>query len=251
MTSNFLRYSRYYDLLYKEKNYKAEADYVLEQLRPCLSDGAQLLELGCGTGGHAEPFCNAGYRVTGIDRSADMIEQAMQKEIPGFTALVTDITSFNTPQRYEAAFSLFHVIGYLTTNADLAACFKTTFEHLKPGGVFCFDCWYGPAVLHELPGTRIKKLYDEGLELIRTATPVLHVEQNVVEVQYDIQVNHLQSGQSETLQETHFMRYFTIPEIYWIAEQAGFTVLKTEEFLTSGNAGLNTWNLFVMLQKRM
>lgn len=249
MTTNFLRYSRYYDLLYKGKNYKAETDYVLEQLRPYLSDGAHLLELGCGTGGHAESFCNAGYQVTGIDRSADMIEQAMQKKIPGFTSLVADITSFSTPQRYEAAFSLFHVVGYLTTNAALSACFKATFEHLKPGGVFCFDCWYGPGVLHELPGPRVRKLYDEGLKLIRTATPMLHVEQNVVEVQYDVQVNHLQSGQSETLQETHFMRYFTIPEVHWIAEQAGFTVLKTEEFLTSATAGINTWNLFVMLQK--
>lgn len=249
LTSNFLRYSRYYDLFYRDKNYQAETDWVASQLRPYVPAGAQLLELGCGTGGHAEPFCRQGYRVTGIDRSADMIEQAKGKGITGFATQMADITSFSLPQQFDAAYSLFHVISYLATNAALASCFKATYDHLKPGGIFCFDCWYGPAVMHELPGTRVKKLYDGDLELVRTAEPVMHIEENVVEVRYDVQINHLQSGQSESVRETHHMRYFTIPEIYWIAAQTGFTVLKTGEFLTSEKTTLNTWNLFVMLQK--
>ncbi|MBE7170971.1 MAG: class I SAM-dependent methyltransferase [Williamsia sp.] len=250
MTSNFLRYSQYYDLFYKDKNYKAEADYVIEQLRPYLPVEADVLELGCGTGGHAEPFCQAGYRVTGIDRSEEMIRQAKEKRIPNFSTLLADITSFSLPQQFDGAFSLFHVISYLTTNAMLAACFKTVAYHLKPGGVFCFDCWYGPAVIHELPATRIRKIIHGELELTRTAKPVLHIEQNVVEVQYDIQIDHTGNKESEGVQETHFMRYFTIPEIEWIAEQTGFKVLKAEEFMTSENTTLNTWNLFVLLQKK-
>lgn len=249
MTNNFLRYSRYYDLFYKDKNYKAEAEYVCNQLQPYLPAQAQLLELGCGTGGHAAPICQAGYQVTGIDRSAHMLEQAESKKIEGFSTLLSDITSFSLPRQYDGAYSLFHVISYLTTNKSLSSCFKTVYDHLKAGGVFCFDCWYGPAVMHELPGTRVRKLMDGELELTRTATPVMHIEKNVVEVQYDLQINHPDKSAPEMVQETHFMRYFTIPEIEWIAAQAGFTIVRTGEFMTSQKTSLNTWNLFVVLQK--
>ena len=249
MTTNFLRYSRYYDLFYKDKNYQAEADYVRRQLNPYIPEGACLLELGCGTGGHAAPICQAGYQVTGIDRSAYMLEQAEAKKIPGFNTLLADITSFSLPRQYDGAYSLFHVVSYLTTNASLSACFQTVHDHLKPGGVFCFDCWYGPAVLHELPGMRVRKLVEGELELTRTATPVLHIGRNVVEVKYDLEINAAQEGAPETVQETHFMRYFTIPEIEWIASQTGFAIVKAEEFMTSEKPGLNSWNLFVVLQK--
>lgn len=249
MTTNFLRYSQYYDLFYKEKNYIAEFQYIRKQLSTYIPDGAHLLELGCGTGKHAEHFCSAGYTVTGIDSSTEMIEQARSKQISGFSAIHNNITSYTIAEKFDAAFSLFHVISYLTTNAELSACFTRTFDHIKPGGIFCFDCWYGPAVLHELPATRVKKLYDHDLELTRVARPVIDIEKNVVQVAYEITVNDTKSGMLNTVKEDHFMRYFTIPEIQWIAEHAGFTMLKAEEYMTSGKTSLNTWNLFVMLQK--
>ncbi len=249
MTPNFLLYSRYYDLFYKDKNYAAEVQYVQNHLKPYVAPGAHLLELGCGTGRHAAYFCRAGYTVTGIDSSADMIAEANRKQIPAFRTVEGNITSFSVREQFDAAYSLFHVIGYLTSNTELAACFKKIYEHLKPGGVFCFDCWYGPAVLHELPDTRIKKLYDQDTELTRIAKPVIDIEKNVVHVHYDIRIENTATGEVHGLKEDHFMRYFTIPEIRWIAEQAGFTVLCTEEFMTSEKTTLSTWNLFVLLQK--
>ena len=249
MNNPFSLYSRYYDLFYKDKNYAAESEFVQNQLRPYIAPQAHLLELGCGTGRHAEHFCRAGYTVTGIDRSADMIREAGNKHIPGFHTQQSLISNFSLPHQFDAAFSLFHVVSYLTTNHELAACFQHTFRHLKPGGIFCFDCWYGPAVLHELPEIRIKKLYDHDLALTRTATPAIDIENNTVHVSYNVSIENKKTGELDRLNEDHLMRYFTIPEIRWMAGMAGFTVLKTEEFMTSGKTTLNTWNLFVMLQK--
>ena len=36
--------------------------------------------------------------------------------------------------------------------------FKTVNKHLKNGGIFIFDFWYGPAVLRDLPTKRVKKV---------------------------------------------------------------------------------------------
>ena len=250
MTNHFLHSGAYYDIFYRDKDYQAEFQYIQEQLQPYVKAGAQLLELGCGTGKHAEHFCRAGYSVTGIDSSPEMIEQAEQRNITGFTPVCADIASFSTPAKeYDAAFSLFHVISYLTANVQLAACFSRTFEALLPGGIFCFDCWYGPAVLHELPGTRIKKVVENGLELTRTARPVIHLDDNVVQVQYEFNITDALGSHADAVHEHHYMRYFTIPEIQWIADGAGFTLLKAVEFMTSEKTTLNTWNLFVVLQK--
>ena len=49
---NFRRYSAYYDLLYRDKDYAAEAEYVARLIRSTLPEARRILELGSGTGRH-------------------------------------------------------------------------------------------------------------------------------------------------------------------------------------------------------
>ena len=58
-----------------------------------------------------------------------------------------------------------------STNADLLAAFATAREHLNPGGVFIFDCWYGPAVLAERPSVRIKRMEDGATSITENTIP--------------------------------------------------------------------------------
>ena len=51
--SVFGLYSRYYDLLYRNRDYAREAAFVAEQLESAGLSGRHILELGCGTGTHA------------------------------------------------------------------------------------------------------------------------------------------------------------------------------------------------------
>ena len=53
MNQVFDAYARYYDLLYCDKDYAAEAGYVANHIRKLLPHTTHILELGCGTGAHA------------------------------------------------------------------------------------------------------------------------------------------------------------------------------------------------------
>ncbi|HYO94889.1 MAG TPA: methyltransferase domain-containing protein [Polyangiaceae bacterium] len=247
--SVFGAYSRYYDLLYKDKDYAAEAAYVhglIERHRP---GSVSILDLGCGTGKHDFFLTRMGHELTGVDLSEEMLAVAAQEKAAfgGPQAAPTfvqgDVRSVRLGKTFGVVVSLFHVMSYQTRNEDLQQALTTIREHLKPGGLFLFDCWYGPAVLSDRPTVRIKRLEDENIQVTRLAEPVMHANENLVDVNYHVFIKDKQSGLVEELRETHTTRYFFSPEIYHFCEMAGLTVQEVRPFMAEGNPGFDSWNV--------
>ena len=71
------RHAPYYDRGRFTHHTVAEVDFLLDVLG--LPAGAAIADVGCGTGRHAIELATRGYRVTGIDISAQMLLQAMRK----------------------------------------------------------------------------------------------------------------------------------------------------------------------------
>jgi hypothetical protein len=122
-------------------------------------------------------------------------------------------------------------------------------KHLKSDGVFMFDIWYSPAVYHQKPETRIKRLEDHTIEIIRLAESKMELDKNVVEVNFDVIIKDKLTHTSESITEKHLMRHFSIPEIKILAAFAGFEVVLTEEFLTGNSPSEDTWGVFFILKK--
>ncbi|MEE9912515.1 MAG: class I SAM-dependent methyltransferase [Deltaproteobacteria bacterium] len=250
----FADYARYYDLLYRDKNYAAEADYVAGLIRKFQPSALTILELGSGTGIHASHLADKGFTVHGIERSPEMLARSRQltdkrndaDERLSFAA--GDIRHVRLKKQFNAVISLFHVISYQTTNEDVAAAFETARHHLKPGGIFIFDVWYGPAVLTERPDIRIKRIPDDNIEITRLAEPVLHPNENRVDVHYHIFVRDLATQAVTELNETHAMRYFFKPEMELWAIHSGFTILGMEEWFTAQTVGTSTWSVCFCMQ---
>src|SRR5262249_22801941 len=78
----FVLYSRYYVLLYRDKDYGAESDYLRSVLALHAPGARQLLDLGCGTGSHALALAARGFDVVGVDISEGMIARAQQRPKP-------------------------------------------------------------------------------------------------------------------------------------------------------------------------
>jgi SAM-dependent methyltransferase len=246
-SSVFNTYSRYYDLLYQDKNYIAEVDYIQGLLtRQGIAQGS-LLEFGSGTGIHGGMRAARGYHVHGIERSAEMLARAIVTE--GFSCQKDDICEVRLGRTFDAVLALFHVISYQITNADLVAVFTTAREHLKPGGVFIFDFWFSPAVYSQQPSVRVKRIEGKQLEITRIAEPEIYPNENRVDVNYTIFARDLLSGAIEMTSETHPMRHLSLPEIDLIASVSGFERIITEEFLSGKPAGEDTWGACVTLKR--
>ncbi len=252
--SAFAAYSRYYDLMYRDKNYATEAEYVSRLLRKHAPDAKVLLDIGCGTGAHARELAGDGYIVHGLDMSEGMLERAhaMRATLPSdlssrLTFTRGDARNFHLGRKFDAVVSLFHVMSYQTSNKDLLAAFASARKHLAAGGVFIFDCWYGPAVLTDRPRTITKDFHENSLTLSRLSEPVLDAERNVVEVHYTLRVAGDAAGAGaaggNTIRERHDMRYLFTPEVEMMLAANGLALLESREWMSDREPGFQSWNV--------
>ena len=246
-TEVFASYSQYYDLLYADKNYIAETKYVEELLLDYGISSGAILELGSGTGKHANLLAENGYDITGVERSGEMIEKAQKNE--KCTFLLGDILDIKLETRFDAALSLFHVVSYLTSNEQISQLFQNTSLHLRAGGLFIFDVWFTPSVAFHRPEVRVKRMADNEVEITRIAAPNILENENIVEVNYTIFSRNKHTGSITSFEELHPMRHFSTPEILLLARAHGFELLRSEEFLTGKAPSKDTWGVCYVLQK--
>jgi SAM-dependent methyltransferase len=251
---NFQKYSAYYDLLYADKDYAAEAGYVARMLRGANPTVRTVLELGSGTGRHGRLLAGMGFDIYGIERSPEMAAIARsdsQSESCGgsFTCEVGDLRIVRVGRRFDAVVSLFHVISYQTTNDDLGAAFRTAAEHLEKGGLFLFDVWHGPAVVATEPSIRKKEVAKGRYKVKRVAYPERDATAETVKVIYTLDCEDIESGERAQFQEEHVMRYLFPAEIEKFANEAGFTLITAEEFLTARTPSEETWGVAYLLKK--
>jgi SAM-dependent methyltransferase len=246
----FSDYAKYYNLLYRDKDYASETSYILSLLRQFQCGEGAILEFGSGTGRHAALLAEEGYSVCGVELSQEMLQQAQRLagNNPRLEFLQGDMREVRLEQRADAVISLFHVMSYQTSNSSLDECFRTFREHLKPRGLLIFDCWYGPCVLTERPATGVKRVFDDSTEVTRLVEPQLHPNENTVDVNYHIFVRDLPTGTVSEIRETHRMRYFFLPEIEMLLELHGFTLLRAEQWLTGRGLGCDTFGACFVAQ---
>lgn len=253
MNQVFDAYARYYDLLYQDKDYAAEAEYVSTHIRKHVPNAKKILDLGCGTGAHAEHLAKMGYKVHGIDLSETMLLRAEERKAqlsPEVAALISfscgDVRKVRINETYDVVISLFHVMSYQTTNADLEAAFETAASHLRPGGVFLFDYWYGPGVLMQTPDVRVKRLEDNYIKVVRIAEPELKENNNVVNVNYNIFIKSKIDGKIDQIHEVHKMRYLFLPELMVLANSRIWSEIICFGWMDFKNINKKFWSGFAV-----
>jgi len=249
LCTTFDSISKYYDLLYHDKDYSGEVLYILDLLKRLSFNGKEVLEFGSGTGQHGRLLAKNGLNILGVEMSSSMLTRSCNSD--GFTAVLGDARDFQSGKEFDLVLSLFHVVSYQTSDHDIESIFSNAARNLRPGGLFVFDCWFTPAVLYQHPETRIKRISDGSAEVTRIAEPEIFSAENIVKVNYTVFVRDLATDNISEFTETHNMRHFTAPELNRIAASVGFINVNTESFLDGKPPTINTWGVCFAYRKEI
>jgi SAM-dependent methyltransferase len=247
-------YAALYDLLYAEKDYEAECRLLDEIFSSWQGGVRSVLDLGCGTGGHAVRLAAKGYAVTGVDRSEAMLsaarrrgwEPGVARERPRFVR--ADLRALDLGESFDAVIAMFAALGYQASEADLAGALRSARSHLRDGGAFVFDGWWGPGVLATPPTDRTKTVERSGLRVVRHARPRLDPEAEVVHVRYTFE--RIEGARLvDRGEETHSVRFHFPDSLEQHLARAGFRLLRLGSFAEPSRAPTSgDWTYLALAQ---
>jgi ubiquinone/menaquinone biosynthesis C-methylase UbiE len=141
--------AKYYDAIYGAvgKDYPAEAREVRKFIQKYKqSEGNRLLDIGCGTGIHAN-LLSKYYQVEGLDIDPKMLSVA-RKNYPKIKFQQGDMVDFKLKSKFDIIVCLFSAVGYVKTKSRLQKTIKNMSQHLLPGGVLLVEPWFTPSQWH-------------------------------------------------------------------------------------------------------
>ena len=247
MNNLFQNSSKYYDLIYSDKDYEKECDFIEKIVKKYSKKKPNtILDCGCGTGNHAIILAKRGYEVSGIDISDKMIKIAKEKTKHNNINVnfkKMDLRKLKLNKKFDVCICMFAVIDYLYDTKDVIRVLSNIREHLKENALLVFDFWYGPAVLTTLPSNRIKIIENKGTKLIRFTESKLNVINHESEVKFNLIVTKENAViYDET--EKHKIRFFFPEELKHYLEESGFKLLGYRPFLDiNGDITTKTWNV--------
>lgn len=249
----FDAFAAYYDLLYADKPYAKEANFLNEIIREHRPEASSILDLGCGTGVHAWLLAELGYTVLGIDQSEAMLVAARArgsshpKNAPTFA--LGRLESFGIASPVDVVVSLFDVVSYLRDYRSVKAFAANVAGSLQKGGLLIFDCWYGPGVYTQKPGTRLRKFANSEIAVTRVASGTLHHAHNHIDVAYNIFVEKKRSGTIVEFSELHKVRCFFDDELDDIFANCGLRRIQSMQWFTRAVASIDTWSVLFVFGK--
>jgi ubiquinone/menaquinone biosynthesis C-methylase UbiE len=189
----------------------------------------QVIDLGCGTGTIASPLAKRGYRVTGVDLSAEMLAIAydkMKREQVDVTWVEQDMRELDLPQA-DAVISLCDSLSYLTEEEDVKETFHRVFSHLAPGGSFLFDVHSPYKMLHVFGDETFTHVEDEVSYIWQCFCDPIRLE---VEHQLTFFIKQ-PGGLYERVEEEHWQRaYQPIQMIRWLSEAGFADIIVTADY---------------------
>jgi ubiquinone/menaquinone biosynthesis C-methylase UbiE len=213
----------FYDELMDTVPYRMWVSYLLLLLSQQDVHPKKFLDVCCGTGTMCELLENEGFEVQGFDISAPMIESAREKAKHHLRSIryeVMDAAEFEMGETYDAAFSFFDSLNYITDVDRLASAIKQVGKHVVRGGSFIFDL--NTAYAFEA------KLFDQ-----RARGPKARVKYDWVgDYNPETRIIHVDMKfwwHERQYHETHVQRAHTDEEIRAMLNEAGFSQIRCYE----------------------
>lgn len=248
MTYN--RFAYLYDELMRETPYDQWVEYVLRQNKKYQVQANDILDVACGTGELSVWLAEAGFNVSGIDLSEDMLAVAHTKaterglSIKFFQQDMTEMEGF---QPFDLITIFCDSLNYLQTEEDVQKTFSRVYEYLQPQGLFMFDV-HSLFKMNEIFNNATFAWDEERISYIWQCYQGEYP--NSVEHDLNFFVLDDETGLYERFDELHFQRTYSVEQYSKWLLNAGFELLEVSaDFLDQAPVG-DSERIFFTAKKR-
>ncbi len=203
-----------------ERDAEAEEQALAAARLAGFPDGGELLDAPCGFGRHAIPLARAGYRVTGVDRSTVLLDEARRRAAGERWPKLVNADYRELPFKdssFDAALNLYTSLGYLGDEEDTRALASIR-RVLREGGRLVIETMHRDRLV-KMVSDRHWRLMGEGRLLLEQSTfdPASGVAQTT---------QTLIDGDGRRESRTFSVRVYTATELLTLLERAGFSDAK-------------------------
>lgn len=135
-------FADYYDVLMQNVGYKERSDYICELMKRHNHEFGITLDLACGTGSLTTELALKGIDVYGIDASAEMLSEAMQKSSEkglNILYLKKKMQNLNLYGTIDTCICTLDSINHITKEEDVTKAFERVAFFMDKDGLFVFD----------------------------------------------------------------------------------------------------------------
>ncbi|MBQ3005829.1 MAG: methyltransferase domain-containing protein [Clostridia bacterium] len=135
-------FSRFYDELTENVEYKKRAEYVNRLIKENCPDAEIVVDLACGTGSLTVELAGMGYEMIGVDCSVQMLSEAQNKAYDSdgnIMFLCQRMQELDLYGTVDAVVCMLDSINHITDEAEVQQVFNKVSLFMNKGGVFIFD----------------------------------------------------------------------------------------------------------------
>ena len=220
----YSRLAYIYDVLMEDAPYddwQRVVEYFIKELSP---GNKKLIDLGCGTGKMSNRFAKAGYEVTGVDVSEDMLSFAQSttnNKGESVHYIHQDLRELEVMNKFDVAVSLCDVMNYITEEEELYMVFQRVAKVLNHHGLFIFDVHSLNYLQQTIENQVFTEIYDD-ISYIWLCSEGEKMGEVVHDLTFFLQTE--QENLYERFDETHRQRSFSTEIYQRLLERAGFQV---------------------------
>jgi SAM-dependent methyltransferase len=214
-------WARTFAFMFPDASFVAAAENVPKIVALTGISTGRVLDLACGPGRYAVPFAQAGFAVTGVDRTPFLLQKARERAAAVGGANVEwveqDMREFVRPAAFDLALNTYTSFGYFEDAAENRRVLDNVLASLKPGGAFLLELLGKEVLAARYQRTRSEALPDGRLMIHRVS---IVDDWSRVDAEWIL----LEGDQAKRMHLRHWL--YSGRELRSLLEEAGFAEAK-------------------------
>lgn len=243
-------FAEVYDTFMDNIDYKQWTDYLIALLQEYGIRDGLVLDLGCGTGNVTEYLAKAGYDMTGIDMSEDMLNIAMQKrEKSGHDILYLcqEMQEFELYGTVRAVISICDCINYVTKRQDIVKTFRLVNNYLDPQGIFIFDMNTSYKYRQLLADNTFAETREDSCFIWEN---FYDEKERINEYALTLFIEDKETGDYVRFEEEHYQKAYEIEEMVQMIKESGLEFLAVYDAFTKEAPGEDSERVYFIARER-